>query len=64
LIKGLITTYAKKRDGLLAGLCKFESGELRRGAAELGTLNDDISQQWMRQQNIWIADLKRSFGRP
>jgi hypothetical protein len=43
-------------------LSRFASGELRLGAAELGTKNDDISQQWIRQQNIWIAELNGLFA--
>jgi hypothetical protein len=57
LIRRLIATYTKKRDGLRADLRKFESGWFRLGAAELGEKNDDISQQWIRQLKIGIIEL-------
>jgi hypothetical protein len=57
LIRRLIATHTKKRDGLLVDLRKIESGEIRLGTTEVGAKNGDISQQWIRQLKIWIADL-------
>jgi hypothetical protein len=55
-IRRLIAKYTKKRDGLLVDLHKFDSRDIRIGAAEIGA-NGDISQQWGRQLQTWITEL-------
>jgi len=57
IIRRLIATQTKKRDGLRADLCKFESREFHLGATEVGTRNGDLNQQWIRHLKIWIAEL-------